>query len=395
MTRKFLSLSALVLCLAAVPAMAQNGRIQIPFASPVVTPIVITAPGSYVVTRNLLPTGPGPIINVAVPLFPGGDVTLDLNGMLLDNSPNPIDPVILVSFLGSSEVTIRNGALVGGTSGIDATGPGIPGRKLVIEDVKVSDFTSIGGTIAGIEVVDVTDLVIRRCVIMDGPGGPGIFYHGGLPRQATIVDNHIQRTADGIDTIPFVNTLEISNNRINDIFPGGVFGAAINLDGASSCIVSQNTINFVAGAVPPFDGTWIRLGAGSEGCKVYNNTIVGAAGHGIHLPGGSDGNLLLNNVIRRCGGDGMFIEGSENHLVENTSTANAGFGLRLGVLSFDNHLRRNMAVGNGGGPSAVCPVPMAFWSPDFCDGPNLVFPMLTGPNWTFGDNMMPGAFPPI
>ena len=49
-------------------------RPVIPFAAPVVTPIVITAPGSYVVTQNLAPTGPGPLITIALPAASAVDV---------------------------------------------------------------------------------------------------------------------------------------------------------------------------------------------------------------------------------------------------------------------------------------------------------------------------------
>ncbi|NIM63007.1 MAG: hypothetical protein GTO30_15605, partial [Acidobacteria bacterium] len=80
MTRGWFKLFVPLLMLVALPAMAQNGRIPIPFAAPVATPIVITAPGSYVVTRNLVPTGPGPIIIIALPAASTvDDVVIDLN----------------------------------------------------------------------------------------------------------------------------------------------------------------------------------------------------------------------------------------------------------------------------------------------------------------------------
>ena len=377
-----------LLLLVPLPAMAQNGRIPIPFA-PVVTPIVITAPGSYVVTRNLVPTpagAAGPIIVVAVPGGPPGDVQIDLNGMILDNTPNPNDPVIRVTIAGTSEVTLRNGTLIGGSAGIEAFGPG---RKLVIEDVKISDFTA-SAHLAGIHVLDVFNTVIRRCVIIDtvAPGpGAGIFLDGGIPRQATIEDNLIQNTADGIIATPLVAGLEISNNRLLNIQAGGPFGAAINLDGAESCLISQNTIDFVAGAAGL--GTGIRL-RGALGCKVYNNIVMNTSFHGIEITGGSAGHLVLNNVVRQAAFDGIFVGGSRNHIDRNLLTDNGtsgtGFGLHFGLASTDNNFGRNSAMGNPGG---ACAFPCSL---DLCDdaGPPGAFP-----NWSFGDNLMPGGICPI
>jgi hypothetical protein len=385
-------LFAPLLVLVAIPAMAQNGQIPIPFAAPVVTPIVITAPGSYVVTRNLVPTGPGPIISIALPVASTvDDVQIDLNGMVLDNTLNPGSPVItiVVAAGGGEEVTIRNGTLVGGSAGIEAIGPA---RKLVVEDVKISDFTGLANP-GGIHTLDVFNTVVRRCVIVDAAAGGGgtpaaIFLDGGIPRQATIEDNLIQNTFDGIDALPGMAGIEISNNRIRDILGGGPFGAAINLDGAESCLISQNTISGVFGPAP---AAGIRLNF-SKACKVVNNLVsLVTADHGIHLGPGTDGTLVLDNVVGGSGGDGLRIEGSANQIERNTLTGNVGFGLRIfGAAPFDNHLGRNAAALNlGGGPP--CPPP-GFWSVDFCEDPSVLFPPLTfGPNWSFGDNLMSGG----
>ena len=395
MHRRLIRLFVPLLVLVAIPAMPVDGQIPIPFASSIVTPITITAPGSYVVTQNLVATGPGPIIAIALPAASlVDDVQIDLNGMVLDNSANPGAAVIavVVAVGGGEEVTIRNGTLVGGSAGIEAFGPA---RKLVVEDVKISDFTTFAH-LGGIHTLDVFNTVIRRCVIVDalGPPGAAIFLDGGIPRQATIEDNLIQNTFDGIDALPGMAGIEISNNRFRDIFGGGPFGAAINLDGAESCLISQNTINGMFGPAP---AVGIRLNF-SRACKVVNNVVSGVfADHGIHLGPGTDGGFILDNVVSGSGGDGLRVEGSANHIERNTLTSNGGFGLRIfGALAFDNNVGRNTANLNGGaGPP--CPPP-GFWSPDFCDDASFFFPPLTpgiGPNWSFGDNLMPGALGPI
>ena len=97
MSRWLIRSLAPLLVLVAIPAMATDGQTPIPFTSPIVTPITITTPGSYVVTQNLVPTGPGPIISIALPAASlVDDVQIDLNGMVLDNTLNPGFPVITV-----------------------------------------------------------------------------------------------------------------------------------------------------------------------------------------------------------------------------------------------------------------------------------------------------------
>jgi hypothetical protein len=391
MNRRLIRLLVPILALVAIPAMAVDGQIPIPFTSPIVTPITITAPGSYVVTQNLMPTAPGPIISIALPAAsPVDDVQIDLNGMVLDNSPNPGAPVIavVVAAGGGEEVTIRNGTLVGGSTGIEAFGPA---RKLVVEDVKISDFTTLAH-LGGIHTLDVFNTVVRRCVIVDAAGPPGaaIFLDGGIPRQATIEDNLIQNTFDGIDALPGMAGIEISNNRFRDILGGGPFGAAINLDGSESCLISQNTINGMFGPAP---ATGIRLNF-SRACKVVNNVVSAVtADHGIHLGPGTVGTFVLDNVVGGSGGDGLRVEGNSNHIERNTLTGNGGFGLRLfGAASFDNHVGRNVgSLNGGGGPPCF---PPGFWSPDLCDDPAVPGP-LAGPNWSFFDNLMPGGLGPI
>jgi parallel beta-helix repeat protein len=393
MYRWLIRLFVPMLVLVAIPAMAVDGQIPIPFASPIATPITITTPGSYVVTQNLVPTGPGPIIIIAVPGIPG-DVQIDLNGFVLDNTPNAVDPVIQVIIGAASEVTVRNGALTGGSAGIEAFGPG---RKLVVEDVKISDFTALGPP-AGIYMLDVFNFAIRRNVIVDtaaAPGGPAIWIDGGIPRQGTIEDNLIRRTADGIISLPLAASIEISNNRLIEILPGGPFGAAINLDGAESCLIAQNT--FHGGFLGPVTGINLNF---SQGCKIYNNTVVNMGNNGISLFGGSDGNLVLDNVVRSSGADGIFVDGAFNHVEGNVLTGNgaagvAGFGLHFGPGSFDNTYGRNTSRGNiGAGPCAfVAPVePCAAiggggssFPPEFCNESLGFFG-----NTSFCDNLMPG-----
>ena len=71
--------SSLSFALCAIPALADEGRIPIPFSSPGTPPIIITQPGKYILTRNLRATAAGSCIQLAVPAGTPGDVDIDLN----------------------------------------------------------------------------------------------------------------------------------------------------------------------------------------------------------------------------------------------------------------------------------------------------------------------------
>jgi nitrous oxidase accessory protein NosD len=369
-----------ILALAALPALAVDGQVPIPSTTIYATPITIGAPGSYVVARNLMPTAAGPIISVAVPFFPGGDVQIDLNGFVLDNSINPGFPVIDIVVAGSSEVTIRNGTLIGGSSGIQSLGPS---RKVVVEDVKVSDYTAAGPGLAGIYLLDALNVAIRRCVVIDklgaAPGAPGagIWLDGGITREAVITDNLIRRTNDGILVMAAAG-VEVSNNRIHEIVPG-IFGAGIGVFGGESALVSQNTVNLMFGPAP---STGIRLNP-CLGCKFYNNLVSNVAEYGIMVDGASSSNLVLNNVVRAAAFDGLFVAGVGNHIDRNVLNANgtsgAGFGLHFVLGAFDNNYGRNTGRGNAGGACAF------FVNADFCDDGG--FPP-GPPNFSFTDNLI-------
>lgn len=56
---------ALILATASIPVLAAEGRIPIPFTSPPTTPVNITAPGRYVLTRSLTATGSGAVVVIS------------------------------------------------------------------------------------------------------------------------------------------------------------------------------------------------------------------------------------------------------------------------------------------------------------------------------------------
>jgi parallel beta-helix repeat protein len=330
--------------------------------TPVFAPTVITTNGRYIVTRNIVGTGAGPVIDIAT-----DNVDLDLNGFLL-TEPAGAFPVILISGP-TRQVTIHDGTLALGSAGIEAPAPG---EKLVVEGVK-----SQGAGGAGIHNVDIQTIVIRRSVV-EGSGGTGILIDGGAIHSGAIENNVLQDVGgDGI----FFNSgsVGILNNRI-----ARSGGTGISLFNSAGSLVSENTIVDAAG-----DGLLVRSGKGN---KLFDNVVRGNGINGIHLDPATSDTLVLNNVSAgngsAVGGHGLLVEGDQNLIERNTLNSNTGAGLFFPAIGCQNTFGRNMARGNGGVGLPACGGVPALFPPNSCN----VCPGATA-NSTFGDNLIPG--PPI
>jgi parallel beta-helix repeat protein len=339
------------LALAALAALADDGATPIPFVDPYSTPHILTSAGHYVVTRNLQPSAGAfsSIIVVDCPaMVPIPAVTIDLNGMVLDNTGGP-DAVIVIVGDPFCEVVIRNGELIGGMQGI-RNDP--PLRKLVVEDVEIKQ-----SALEGIFALDVENFALRRNAIIE-TGGHGIYMAGGAPKTGIIEDNILRRVSRGI-RVEIAQAVEISNNRVRELIPGPVGSVGISLSDVGSCLVTQNNV----AEVPAPNGNGIEILDRSH-CKIYNNTVNLVDGHGIFIDSFSDDNLLLDNTVREASFDGIHIESRGNQVQRNLTNSNGGIGLYFnGPGAFLISVGRNYADLNG----LAGPPPCAPLFPDFCD----------------------------
>jgi len=328
--------------IAALPAWAAEGR------TPIWEPTVISNPGKYIVTQNISSAG-GPVIDILV-----SDVDIDLNGMRLETGA--LDPIIQ----GQGEnITIRNGALFGGTAGIRLNG---------VQNVTVEDVKSVSSNGAGIELIDATGYAIRRNQIIKC-STIGIFVASipGTEASGILQDNHVIECQEGINLDDASSTI-LKYNRVENAF--GSFG--IRIANSFGIILDRNTVQDAAA-----QGIWVE---GSFACKLYNNTVLRTRGPGIDVVGTFD-SLFLDNVVSQTENDGMVIAGERNHIEGNVLNSNGaggvqGYGLLL--LGPGNVFRRNTARNNFG-PAAACPGFPA--TPDVCDVP--------AASDSFGDNYMP------
>lgn len=367
-----------VLATVSTSARAADGRIPIPFTSPPTTPITITAPGSYVLTRNITaPANGQPVISITMPA--SGDVDLDLNGFTLDGSATSEN--ISVSFPAGANggVRIHDGSVNGGAQGINIIGPPSPGlRRAVIERLRIGNMP-----VNSLSMRNVVNGVVRDCTIHDG--GLGIFSDATVAPNLgtlTVERNQIWNTRGGISVSNA--TMIIRNNEVAQVQGGGTFlwGIAIDTAGTGS-LVAENTIRSVVNGT---GGDGLQLRSTSSGIKVFDNVITGCSGNGIRVFSGSNDNLLLRNVVSGSTGSGIYVAGSRNHIEANVMNSNGrGLTLDLPAGALNNVYRANTARGNTGAfacPGGPC-------SGDFCG-------FGVPANNTEGDNYMPAtaAAPP-
>ncbi len=330
-----------VLAVATLPAMSQ-GCTPIPFTRPITYPIQITAPGCYVLTRDLATSS---LHTFAVIQILSHNVSIDLNGFNL-YAAGPLAAGSIISD-GFSNIEIRNGTVSGGLSSIHITN----GDDVIIENVRVTPL--ISGGYAGIRLQNIDNFRIRDNLIW-GSATFGIAAEGTVSplRSGTIEGNQIQDTQSGI-VVGAGAGIVVKENRI-DTSPGLSY-IGIGMSEVTGCSVTGNTV-----VAPLFEG--INLYQTSN-CDLRGNIVQEAGTIGISLNETSHDNMLVGNQVTGSVGSGIFIDSQRNHIQQNLSNSNGAYGLEFGTSAASNIYRGNTATGNTG-PAASCN-PSA--TDDFCD----------------------------
>ena len=321
-------LTAALYAAAASRLWADEGR------TPIFKPTIITRPGDYVLTRDVVAAG-----DVAISIQASG-VTLDLHGHTISD---PSTSFALVGLgQGATDVTIRNGRLVGGTYGV-LYGSGSPRVRVRLERLRLVGPLSTGIFISGAEEVEVLS-----CDITGGPSQPfGIYVVGVIgPFGGRFVDNSIE--TQGNDALYLDGFLggEIRGNRITSATKPGAYG--INLQGAPNTPHGGNLI----------EGNTVILGAANgiflcgdcDSNVIIRNVVGGNGGTGIVAQSG--GNRIAENVLAGNGSVGIGISGSRNLVEGNIVKDNFSCGVSFVGLGTENAYRNNLLRGNTGG--AIC-----------------------------------------
>ena len=288
---------------AVTPLPAANGDI------PIYQPTTITAPGRYVVTRDI--TAQGDVI-----VLQSGGVSLDLNGHTITSITGSGVVLDLVGAVVPID-DVANGRIVGGVTGIK--GVNIPaGTTLIVDKVGITGPIDDCIDMPGPARVVVRDSVLRGC------GRDGIRMTGN---------------GNGL--------LECKGTHILDVNGNGIFASS-----TEGVIVRGSTIRGFAGTIGPIDNAGVRLVApGKLGLSVLDSVIVegGAQGVGVllELAGGTGPIDLRGNTIAGNGASGIDLRQGAARITGNTIAANLGDGIRVdaaGTGPID--LKDNSILGN-------------------------------------------------
>lgn len=211
---------------AGLPNGTGDGRTPIAGAS---STVIISLPGSYVLTGNIITAGACILIN-------SSDVTLDLNGYTL-NCTNTISNVLAIATT-RTRIAIRNGRIVGGAEGISVNTPTSVVADLLLEDLSIYNPKQAG---IGLNYVGVDRVLVRRCSVLnpgstsaagDTRGVRGISIGGGGNRvEACTVAGLIDNGTVGTTLPRGISLTGTSDASAGNVVAGCTVSAKVSITG--------------------------------------------------------------------------------------------------------------------------------------------------------------------
>ncbi len=303
-------------------AIAGEGRI------PIASSTLIDQPGHYVVVRDIEVSG-GDVITISA-----SDVILDLGGHTLTRNGSTGRPLLLLA--DTTNITIRNGRLEGGESGVERYITGVRAT------IRLEDLDITGAAQFGIQLLELDYVESLRCRVTGDLAYNGVSLSGGTGAFSGRIVGNVVENAQGFGII--VKGLKGGDVRDNQVFNTAGGGSADGLNlwsepgwGAGGNLVSGNTVR-------DSGGVGITVASTVPGNSVFGNTATDNTADGIHIF--SEGNLLEQNIASGNNGNGFGISNSYNQLRTNHAVGNTGDGLHVGGLY--NLIDNNTSEGNTG-----------------------------------------------
>jgi parallel beta-helix repeat protein len=279
---------------------AGEGRI------PIAASTTIEQPGHYVVVRDIESS------NWDVIIINSSNVTLDLGGHTITRMGSTGRPVYIWS--GATNVTVRNGRLKGGESGVDQHSAS-PRATIRLEDLDIDGAAQFGIRLWKLEHVE-----ILRCRVTGNVAVNGIGLSGGTGTfSGRIIENVVENAQGYGISLKGLEGGEIRDNQV--LNPGGN-GSANGLE------------------------LWSELSWDAGGNRVSGNTIRGSGRDGMRVSADVPGNIIIGNTVTGSTADGIRLFSHGNRVVGNIASSNGGNGFRF--TSAYNLIRDNHAVGNAG-----------------------------------------------
>jgi parallel beta-helix repeat protein len=340
--------------LAAPAARAEAGR------TPVWAKTTLSAPGHYVLTRDL--SDVPPVVTITSP-----DVVLDLDGHTI-TATDATNAAVLVTppAASSGSIEIRRGRVRGGSRAVWHSGPSDLSKVwLLLEEL---DLSTQGDSPLVVQSALFAEVV--RCSVHDSPGiAPAIWIEALYqPKITAVITGNVVSSVGG----PGIQVDRLGGGVIRDNVVRGwgttIPSTAISIDGAGSnlggAIIAGNAVHGES-ATP--SGRGIVVSGQAHRTAVRNNVVTGAVEYGIEVHSNGNGltanvvrvtgprgiglyghdNLVEANQITRSSGDGIVVSGSANLLEANTASGNGGMGITF--LGVDNAYRKNVLRNNTSG----------------------------------------------
>ena len=306
---------------APAPTMKSLAQIE-PRTSISSLPFTISTPGSYYLTTNLTASAGLGGITIAA-----NNVTLDLNGFVLQGLPNAVGPGILIQ--GSANITIRNGRITGWQeAGLKATANTL---GLVVERIQSSYNLYDGLTISS------TGFVVRDCTCQ-GNHGDGIYASGNLGSSAggtitgcSLVANQYSGLECYYGTVKdcqclsnvvvgiFTANSQVTGCRIDDCGNTNSPGTSCGISVGQYCDISKCLVQNCVGW-----GIYLNNNNGGGDCQISDCFVGSTTGSGIY---DSVGDCRISNCkVADTGGVG--INAFHGTSVRNCQVSHsAGYGI--------------------------------------------------------------------
>ncbi|WP_410764399.1 nitrous oxide reductase family maturation protein NosD [Haloferax sp. DFSO60] len=316
-------------------------------AVPIDGPTLITEPGYYVLTQDIILGDEPGAISVEEEV---GDVTIDGRGYTLDGT-GKADVGIFAgeAFRGNENITVKNLCVTGFTQS------GIRLGSNTGSAVKNVTFTDCE---AGLRWISVSETVVKDCTFKNNSTGvftteggtDDVFLRNHFVSNDTAAyfdninpgflfkENRVEHNDGGVIVSDFVSGTSIVGNE----FYRNGFGAII--ESATEGVIKGNQFVENEG-----DGIDLR---GARDFSIEKNHVLRNSGVGINLISVVN-STVSKNLVRGNAADGIFFWGVTNsEVVKNKVLNNGGDGIGLRD-SDDNVIRKNVIKGNGGLPIRI------------------------------------------
>ncbi|MBN2384771.1 right-handed parallel beta-helix repeat-containing protein [bacterium] len=284
-------------------AWASDGRV------PLYQHTTITSSGHYYLTNDIAISS-GSVLNIEA-----DNVTIDLNQHIIGSYASTGDIIYIAG--GHTNITIKNGRIIGGGHGIyyNSTTDQI---RLHIHNVTISD------SVGAIYCNGADEIIVSDCIFQSLSGDALYLSAGEAIFSGKVSHNSFQDIDGSALVIVNMNPGQIMGN----VFKGFGYtsqGYGISISGTGTAFAGGNLI---------------------EGNTVSGGTTVGSAGMFIW---NSNGNTIRNNVISNNNADGLTINSNGNTLFGNTVNGNfLGNGITFSASATYNLIDANHCQGNSG-----------------------------------------------